>query len=116
VKRVILDSCEYISAPSGGHKARRLLHMAIDGEIETAISEPIITETVRVLWEKCEWPPYDLLAARERLQKVGRIVDRRKRSPSLRTSRTAGYSNAPPKRARSSSSARTRISAAEAAR
>jgi len=56
--------------------------MAIDGEIETAISEPMITETVRVLREKFEWPPYDLFAARERLQKVRRIVDRRKRSPS----------------------------------
>lgn len=78
MKRVILDSCEYVSALSGGHEAKRLLHMAIDGEIEIAISEPMITETVRVLREKFEWPPYDLLAARERLQKVrpdGRILE-----------------------------------------
>jgi len=49
--------------------------MAIDGDIEIAISEPIIAETVRVLREKFDWPPYDLLAARQRLQKIGRVVE-----------------------------------------
>jgi putative PIN family toxin of toxin-antitoxin system len=75
VKRVTLDSCEYVSALNGGHKGLRLLHMAINGDIEIAISEPIIKETIRVLREKFEWPPYDLHAARQRLQKIGRIVE-----------------------------------------
>jgi putative PIN family toxin of toxin-antitoxin system len=74
VRRITLDTNEYVSALTGGAKAKRLLHMAIDGEIEIAISEPIIAETIRVLREKFDWPPYDLLAARQRLEKVGRIV------------------------------------------
>ncbi len=28
-----------------------------------------------MLREKFDWPPYDLLAARQRLQKIGRIVE-----------------------------------------
>jgi putative PIN family toxin of toxin-antitoxin system len=75
VRRVTLDTNEYVSALNGGGKALRLLHMAIDGEIEIAISEPIITETIRVLRERFAWPPYDLLAVRHRLQKIGRIVE-----------------------------------------
>ncbi len=74
MRRVTLDTNEYVSALNGGAEAKRLLHMAIDGEIEIAISEPIIMETIRVLREKFDWPPYDLLAARQRLEKVGRIV------------------------------------------
>ena len=31
--------------------------------------------TVRVLRERFAWPPYDLLAVRHRLQKIGRIVE-----------------------------------------
>jgi len=77
VRRVTLDTNEYVSALNGGGKALRVLHMAIDGEIEIAISEPIIAETVRVLREKFDWPPYDLLAARQQLQKIARIVEPR---------------------------------------
>jgi RNA polymerase sigma-70 factor (ECF subfamily) len=49
--------------------------MAIDGYIEISISEPIIDETVRVLREKFGWPPYDLLSARQLLQKIGRRIE-----------------------------------------
>ena len=69
--RVTLDTNEYVAALNGGRRAVRLLHMAIDGKIEIAISEPIITETIRVLREKFDWPPYDLLSARQRLQNIG---------------------------------------------
>ena len=48
--------------------------MAIDGEIAIALPEPIIAETVRVLREKFNWPPYDLVAARQRLERIGLIV------------------------------------------
>jgi len=44
VRRVTLDTNEYVSALNGGGKALRLLHMAIDGEIEIAISDLSITE------------------------------------------------------------------------
>jgi putative PIN family toxin of toxin-antitoxin system len=75
VTRVTLDTNEYVSALSGGRTALRLLHMALSREIEIAISEPIIKETVRVLREKFDWPPFDLLAARQRLEKIARIVE-----------------------------------------
>lgn len=75
MRHVTLDTNEYVSALNGGGKALRVFHMAIDGEIEIAISEPIIAETIRVLREKFEWPPYDLLAARQKLQKFARIVE-----------------------------------------
>ena len=74
MRRVTLDTNEFVSALGGGGKALHLLHAAIDGEIEIVISEPIIAETVRVLREKFDWPPYDLLAARQRLERIGVLV------------------------------------------
>jgi uncharacterized protein len=74
VIRVTLDTNEYVSALTGGSRGLRLLHLAIDGDIEIAISEPIIAETIRVLREKFEWPPYDLHDARQRLERIGRKV------------------------------------------
>ena len=53
----------------------RLLHLAIDGEIEIAISEPILGETIRVLREKFAWPPYGLHDAGLRLRRIARIVE-----------------------------------------
>jgi len=53
VRRVTLDTNEYVSALNGGGKALRVLHMA----------------------EKFDWPPYDLLAARHRIQMIARIVE-----------------------------------------
>jgi uncharacterized protein len=64
-----------VSALNGGHRGLRLLHMAIDGDIEIAISEAIIAETIRVLREKFDWPPYDLHDARQRLEKIGKLVE-----------------------------------------
>jgi uncharacterized protein len=74
LRRVTFDTNEFVSALTGGSKALHLLYLAIDGAIEIAISEPIIAETIRVLREKFDWPPYDLIAARQRLEKIGRIV------------------------------------------
>ena len=42
MRRITLDTNEYVSAFNGGGKALRILHLAIDGEIEIAITEPII--------------------------------------------------------------------------
>jgi len=39
----------------------------MDGDIEIAISEPILSEVLRVLRQKLGWPPYDIHAARQRL-------------------------------------------------
>lgn len=75
MRRVTLDTNEFVSALSGGSKALHLLHAAINGEIEIAISEPIVVETIRVLREKFDWPSYDLLAARQRLERIAIIVE-----------------------------------------
>jgi len=75
LRRLTLDTNEFVSALTGGGKALHLLHMAIDGEIDIAISEPIIAETVRVLREKFDWPPYDLAAAQQRLERIGRVLN-----------------------------------------
>ena len=44
MRRVTLDSNEYISVLAFGGKEVRLLHMAIDGDIEVAVSEPRSTK------------------------------------------------------------------------
>ncbi len=74
MKRVTLDTNEYISALQYGGRAMRLLHMAVDGDIEIAISAPIISEVLRVLREKFDWQPYDLNDAAQRLRKIARLV------------------------------------------
>jgi putative PIN family toxin of toxin-antitoxin system len=74
VLRVTLDTNEYVSALNGG-RASRLLHLALDGAIEIAVSEAIISETIRVLREKFGWAPYDLHDARQRLERLARIVE-----------------------------------------
>ena len=51
MKRVTLDTNEWVSALNGGRKGMQLLHMAINGDIEIAISEPIIAEVIGVLRE-----------------------------------------------------------------
>lgn len=74
MRRVTLDSNEYISALAFGGAASRILHMAIDGDLEIAVSEAIITEVLRVLREKFEWQGYDIAAARQRIEKIARVV------------------------------------------
>jgi putative PIN family toxin of toxin-antitoxin system len=73
--RITLDTNEYISALAFGGNPLHILHMAIDGEVEIAISEPILSEVVRVLRQKFEWPPCDLLDARQRIQAMTPMVE-----------------------------------------
>lgn len=47
VKRVTLDSNVYLSGFVFGGKPKRVLEMAIDGEIEVAFSDPIVQEVRR---------------------------------------------------------------------
>jgi putative PIN family toxin of toxin-antitoxin system len=75
VTRVTLDSNEYISAFNFRGNAVELIHRAINGEIEIAISEPILQETMRVLREKFEWNPYELRALHDRLLKTCKLVE-----------------------------------------
>jgi putative PIN family toxin of toxin-antitoxin system len=53
----------------------RLIYMALDGEVEIAVSEPIIKEVLRVLRDKYEMPPCEILAASQRMEGVCRIVN-----------------------------------------
>lgn len=52
MKRVTADSNIYISAVMFGGKPLTILQMALEGEIELAISDAILNETLRVLREK----------------------------------------------------------------
>ena len=105
--RVTLDTNELISAFNFRGKALELIHRAINGEIEIAISEPILIETMRVLRDKFEWNPYELRALYDRLIKICKLLSRS--TPSLRppTTPITAFSNALRKRVRSSSSPKT---------
>ena len=48
--RVTLDSNVHLSGFVFGGKPKRVLEMAIDGEIEVAVSDPIIQESVGICW------------------------------------------------------------------
>jgi putative PIN family toxin of toxin-antitoxin system len=75
VTRVTLDTNELISAFNFRGKALELIHRAINGEIEIAISEPILQETMRVLRERFEWNPYELRALHDRLIRICKLVE-----------------------------------------
>jgi predicted nucleic acid-binding protein len=110
VRRVTLDTNEFVSALSGGSKALHLLQAAINGEIEIAISEPIISETVRVLREKFDWPPYDLFTARQRLERIAIRSNPKKLLLLPKTSQTTASWNAPRSPNRNLLSAKTTTS------
>ena len=52
MNRVTLDSNVYLSGFVFGGKPKRVLEMAIDGEIEVAVADPIIQEVRRHLLGK----------------------------------------------------------------
>lgn len=55
MNRVTLDSNVYLSGFVFGGKPKRVLEMAINGEIEVAVSDPIIQEVRRHLLGKFGW-------------------------------------------------------------
>ena len=55
MNRVTLDSNVYLSGFVFGGKPKRILEMAIDREIEVAVSDPIIQEVRRHLLGKFGW-------------------------------------------------------------
>ena len=74
MRRVTLDTNVYISALKFGGEPQRILNMAGVGEIEIAISEPIIAETLRVLREKFDWPADKLERIDTSLRKLCDVV------------------------------------------
>jgi putative PIN family toxin of toxin-antitoxin system len=73
--RVTLDTNVYVSAFEFQGMGRRLLHMAVDGDIEVAVSAPIIRETLRVLREKFDWDGYRLNDAKQQILGLARLVE-----------------------------------------
>lgn len=71
---VTLDSNAYISALQFNGRAARLLRMAADGDIEIAISEPIIAEVIGVLRERFGWDGYRLHTARQHIMSITKFV------------------------------------------
>jgi uncharacterized protein len=61
--KVTLDTNIYVSALQFGGKPMQLLQMGLDGDIDIAISQPILDETIRVLREKFTWSDADLREA-----------------------------------------------------
>lgn len=60
MRRVTLDSNQYISALNFGGKPLEVLELARAGQIENAISNPILIETSRILYTKLYWNPGDI--------------------------------------------------------
>lgn len=58
--RVTLDTNIYVSALQFGGKPMQLLQLGLEGELDIAISQPILDETLRVLREKFGWSDDDL--------------------------------------------------------
>ena len=52
----------------------RLLHMAVNGDIEIAVSPAIIDEVIRVLRDKFHWDGYRLHDARQQILGFARLV------------------------------------------
>ena len=60
MRRITADSNIYISALNFGGKPLQVLELARTGEIELAISNAIITEISRILYQKFHWEPEDI--------------------------------------------------------
>jgi putative PIN family toxin of toxin-antitoxin system len=71
--RVTLDTNIYVSAFQFG--GMRLLHMAVNGDIEIAVSQAIIDELIRVLRDKFHWDGYRLQDARRQILGFARLVE-----------------------------------------
>jgi len=70
--KVTLDTNVYVSAFQFG--GMRLLHMAIDGDIEIAVSRPIVQEVIRILRDKFHWDGYRLHDARQQILGLATLV------------------------------------------
>jgi len=60
VDRVTADSNIFVAAIRFGGRPQALLDLACDGEIDLAISEPILNETLPILTDKFRYTPTEL--------------------------------------------------------
>ena len=74
MKRVVADTNVLVSALQFGGKAKQLLDFAIDGQVDLAVSEAILAETLRVLRDKFERAPGWLAEADRQMRVIARLV------------------------------------------
>ena len=74
MKRVVADTNVVVSALQFGGKPKQLLDLAIEGQVDLAVSEAIIAETLRVLRDKFERAPEWLAEADRQMHVIIRLV------------------------------------------
>lgn len=74
MKRVVADTNVLVSALQFGGKPKQLLDLAIEGQVDLAVSEAIIAETLRVLRDKFERAPEWLAEADRQMHVIIRLV------------------------------------------
>lgn len=74
MKRVVADTNVLVSALRFGGKPKQLLDLAIEGQVDLAVSEAIIAETLRVLRDKFERAPEWLAEADRQMHVIIRLV------------------------------------------
>ena len=74
MKRVVADTNVFVSALQFGGKPKQLLDVAIEGQVDLAVSEAIIAETLRVLRDKFERVSEWVAEADRQLRVITRLV------------------------------------------
>lgn len=74
MNRVTADSNIWISALVFGRKPLTFIELALDGQIELAISDSILNETLRILGDKLRRTPDQLREAEGYMRAVTRLV------------------------------------------
>jgi putative PIN family toxin of toxin-antitoxin system len=74
VKRVVADTNVLVSALQFGGKPKQLLDLAVDGQVDLAVSAEIVEEILRVLGQKFDRKSEWLTEADRHLRVITRIV------------------------------------------
>jgi uncharacterized protein len=72
---ITFDANIYISALQYGGKPMALLEYAMDGRVQIAVSEAILTEVHRTLGEKFSWSFRELKPARAMILSMAKLVE-----------------------------------------
>lgn len=75
MKRIVADTNILVSALQFGGKPKVLLDLAVDGQVDLAVSEAIIAEALRVFRDKFERAPEWLAETNRQLRVVARLVE-----------------------------------------
>ena len=74
MKRLVADTNILVSALQFGGKPKQLLDLATDGQVDLALSEAIIAETLRVLRDKFDRAPEWVAETDRQLRVITRVV------------------------------------------